>query len=507
MNFTALANAFVALFIPENFIALMVGTVGGMFIGAMPGFSAVMGVSLLLPITFTMSPAAGLLMLAALYTSATYGGSITAILCCTPGTPASAATALDGYPLTQQGRGMEAVGMATLASLVGGLVGAIALLTIAPALGEFALKFSAIEYALVALFGLTVIGALAGENMMKGLCSGAIGVLIGTIGMDSLTGWPRFTFGSVYLEDGIQTACAMIGIFSLSQVIVIATNIYKGQSKIILGDGSGAKMKGLALPKGKELLETIPHMIRSSIIGTIIGIMPAAGSTTSSWINYSTGKKLAKHPEKFGNGSFEGIACSEAGNNAACGGALVPLITLGVPGSGVTAILLGGMTIHGLVPGAEMFTTHVNTTYIIMLGYLVSNILFAVIGLLIAKYVAKVALVPMGYLGPIIIAVGTLGVYAIHTSYAEVLMMLAFGFISYIMKKCGFAPSPMILGIVLSRIAEDNLRRAMILSRGDMVGYILGRPISVFMVILCVVSMFSPVLMKYIDKKSRVVAK
>ena len=504
---SALTNALATLFTPNCLIALMVGTVGGMFIGAMPGFSAVMGVSLLLPVTFSMDPAAGLVMLVALYTLAIYGGSITAILCCTPGTPASAATSLDGYPLTQQGRGMEAVGVATLASMIGGLVGAIALLTIAPALGQFALKFSAIEYALVALFGLTVIGSLAGENMLKGLCSGVIGVLIGTMGLDSLTGLPRFTFGNIYLEDGLQTAAAMIGLFSLAQVLNIAVNIYAGQTKIVLGDGSGAKMKGLALPKGREFAEIIPHMIRASVIGTIIGIMPAAGSGVSSWVNYSTAKKFAKHPEKFGKGSFEGIAASEAGNNAACGGALVPLITLGVPGSGVTAILLGGMTIHGLVPGAEMFTTHLNTTYTIMLGYLIANILFAVIGMLIAPYVARVALVPMGYLGPIIIAVGTLGVYAIHSSYAEVLMMLAFGFVGFIMKKCGFAPSPMILGIVLSRIAEDNLRRAMILSRGDMLGYILGRPISIVLIVLCVVSLFSPVLMRYVNKKSRTAAK
>lgn len=498
-----LMSAISTVLSPSVILALMIGTVGGMFIGAMPGFSAVMGVSLLLPITFSMSPAAGLVMLVALYTSAIYGGSLTAILCSTPGTPASAATAIDGYPLTQQGRGMEAVGVATLASVFGGLVGAVALLTIAPQLGRLALKFSAIEYALVALFGLTVIGALAGENMMKGLCSGVIGILIGTIGADSLTGFPRFTFGSIYLEDGLQTAAAMIGLFSVAQVLNIAVNIYQGQTKIILGDGTGAKLKGIALPKGKELRELWPHMIRSSIIGTIVGIMPAAGSGVSSWINYSMGKKFAKHPELFGKGSFEGIACSEAGNNSACGGALVPLITLGVPGSGVTAILLGGMTIHGLVPGAEMFTTYADTTYTIMLGYLIANILFGVIGLLIAKHVAKVALVPMGYLGPIIIAIGTLGVYAIHSNFAEVVMMWAFGLVGYVMKKAGFAPSPMILGIVLSRIAEDNLRRAIVLSRGNMLTYILGRPISIVFIALCVISLFSPIFMKWVNKKSR----
>lgn len=500
MNFAALGSAFFSLLQPTILVALFVGTVGGMVLGAMPGFSATMGVALLLPITFTMEPAAGLVMLVALYTSATYGGSITAILCSTPGTPASAATALDGYPLTQQGRGMEAVGVATLASLVGGIIGALALLTIAPALGQFALKFSSLEYALVALFGLTTIGSLAGENMVKGLCSAAIGVLIGCIGMDTITGASRWTFGQLVLEDGLQTVPIMIGVFSVAQVLEIAVNIYKGQSKTVVGDVSS--QKGLALPRGKEFKEIWPHMLRSSVVGTIIGIMPAAGSSVSSWVNYSMGKKLAKHPEKFGEGSFEGIACSEAGNNAACGGALVPLITLGIPGSGVTAILLGGMMIHGLVPGAEMFSTNIHTTYIVMLGYLVANILFAVLGLLSAKYVAKVALVPLGYLGPIITAVATLGVYAIHSNFTEVIQMLIFGIIGYFMKKSGFAPSPMVLGLVLSRLAENNLRRAMILSRGNMIAYIWSRPISVVIVILCFVSLFSPIVMKWINKKT-----
>ncbi len=473
-----------------------------MFIGAMPGFSAVMGVSLLLPVTFSMSPAAGLVMLVSLYTSAIYGGSITAILCSTPGTPSSAATALDGYPLTQQGRGMEAVGVSTLASVFGGVIGALALLTISPALGKLALKFSAMEYACVALFGMTVIGALAGENMMKGLCSGVLGILIGTIGLDSLNGIPRLTFGSIYLEDGIQSTATMIGLFSVAQVITIAIAIFKGQNKIVLNEDVEEK-KGLALPKGKEFTEIIPHMIRSSIIGTLIGIMPAAGSGVSSWVNYSVSKKFAKHPELYGKGSFEGMASSESGNNAACGGALVPLITLGIPGSGVTAILLGGMTIHGLVPGAQMFTTHAVTTYTIIWGYLIANILFGIIGLFVARYVAKVALVPMGYLGPIIIAIGTLGVFAIHSSMAEVVMMLCFGVLGYLMKQAGFAPSPMVLGVVLSRIAEDNLRRAIMLSRGDLLKYVMGRPFSVLFLVLCFLSLFSPMLMKWINKKSR----
>lgn len=488
-------------------LALVAGTVGGMVIGALPGFSAAMGVSLLIPITYGMNPVAALTMLVAMYTSAIYGGSITAILCHTPGTPASAATAIDGYQLTKKGRGMEAMGVATFGSALGGTVSAIAMLLIAPALGAFSLKFSVLEYFLLAVFGLTVIASLAGDSVIKGLFSGVMGLALGCVGLDAITGVPRMTLGVIQLEDGINFVPALIGLFSISQVMSLAWDVYHGKKGSVIEDQENLK-KSRRLPPWKEMKTLFPTMGRCSIVGTIVGIVPAAGAGVSSWICYSLGKRFSKHPEEFGHGALEGVASCEAGNNAATGGALIPLITLGLPGSSVAAILLGGMMIHGLTPGASMFTEHAPTTYAIMIGFLIANILMGVIGMFAAKYIARVSTVPMGLLGPVIVALATAGTFAIRNNMFDVYVMLVFGLIGFVLKKCGFAAPPMILGMVLSEICENNWRRAVILAnaKGGMLQYFMGRPIAIVLAILIVISLFSPILMNYVNKKSRAIA-
>ncbi|GAA6395063.1 Tripartite tricarboxylate transporter TctA family [uncultured Flavonifractor sp.] len=488
-------------------LALVAGTVGGMVIGALPGFSAAMGVSLLIPITYGMNPVAALTMLVAMYTSAIYGGSITAILCHTPGTPASAATAIDGYQLTKKGRGMEAMGVATFGSALGGTVSAIAMLLIAPALGAFSLKFSVLEYFLLAVFGLTVIASLAGDSVIKGLFSGVMGLALGCVGLDAITGVPRMTLGVIQLEDGINFVPALIGLFSISQVMSLAWDVYHGKKGSVIEDQENLK-KSRRLPPWKEMKTLFPTMGRCSIVGTIVGIVPAAGAGVSSWICYSLGKRFSKHPEEFGHGALEGVASCETGNNAATGGALIPLITLGLPGSSVAAILLGGMMIHGLTPGASMFTEHAPTTYAIMIGFLIANILMGVIGMFAAKYIARVSTVPMGLLGPVIVALATAGTFAIRNNMFDVYVMLAFGLIGFVLKKCGFAAPPMILGMVLSEICENNWRRAVILAnaKGGMLQYFMGRPIAIVLAILIVISLFSPILMNYVNKKSRAIA-
>ena len=488
----------------ESIIALIAGTVGGMVIGALPGFSAAMGVSLLIPITYGMGPVAALSMLVAMYTSAIYGGSITAILCHTPGTPASAATAIDGFQLTKQGRGMEAMGVATLGSAVGGTVSAIAMLLIAPALGAFSLKFSVLEYFLLSVFGLTVIASLAGDSVIMGLFSGILGLALGCVGLDAISGFPRMTLGVIQLEDGINFVPALIGLFSISQVMSLAWDVYHGKKGSVIEDEENLR-KSRALPPFKETKTLFPTMARCSIVGTIVGIVPAAGAGVSSWICYSMGKKFSKHPEKFGHGALEGVASCETGNNAATGGALIPLITLGLPGSSVAAILLGGMMIHGLTPGAAMFTKHANTTYAIMIGFLIANILMGIVGLFAARYIAHVSAVPMGYLGPVITALCFLGTFAIRNNLFDVGVMVVFGLLGFLLKRCGFAAPPMILGMVLSDICENNWRRAVILAnaKGGMLSYFLSRPISIVLALLIVVSLFSPMMMSYVDKKSK----
>ena len=504
VNFGNILAGLQTLLSLESIIALIAGTVGGMVIGALPGFSAAMGVSLLIPITYGMGPVAALSMLVAMYTSAIYGGSITAILCHTPGTPASAATAIDGFQLTKQGRGMEAMGVATLGSAVGGTVSAIAMLLIAPALGAFSLKFSVLEYFFLSVFGLTVIASLAGDSVIKGLFSGILGLALGCVGLDAISGFPRMTMGVIQLEDGINFVPALIGLFSISQVMSLAWDVYHGKKGSVIEDEENLR-KSRALPPFRETKTLFPTMARCSIVGTIVGIVPAAGAGVSSWICYSMGKKFSKHPEKFGHGALEGVASCETGNNAATGGALIPLITLGLPGSSVAAILLGGMMIHGLTPGAAMFTKHANTTYAIMIGFLIANILMGIVGLFAARYIAHVSAVPMGYLGPVITALCFLGTFAIRNNLFDVGVMVVFGLLGFLLKRCGFAAPPMILGMVLSDICENNWRRAVILAnaKGGMLSYFLSRPISIVLALLIVVSLFSPMMMSYVDKKSK----
>ena len=499
MDWNAVLSGLSMLWSWDCFICLLIGVIGGMIVGILPGFGAMMAISILLPITYGMNSSAALVMLTAIYASAIYGGSITATLCHTPGTNASAATAIDGFELTRQGRGMEAVGVCTLASGIGGIAGALALLFIAPPLGKFSLKFSCLEYFLLAVFGLTVISAVVGKNVWKGLTSAALGVLFGTVGIDAITMYPRYTFHILRLEDGFNFIPALIGLFTISQLMIMATEVKRGQRAIVIDESNLGNRR---LPPWKELKSCFPTIIRSSIIGVIIGIVPAAGAGISSWVNYSLGQRFSKHPEKFGHGSFEGVASAETGNNAACGGALIPMITLGLPGSGVAAILLGGMMLHGLTPGPKMFNQYAPTTYSIIIGYLFTNVLMLVIGMFIAKYVARVAQAPMAVLAPVVGCLCLVGTFAINNSMFDVVLCLIFGLLGYAMKKHDFATAPMVLGMILSDICEDNWRRAVILSRGDMMGYFLRRPIAIILALCIITSLLLPFISNII-KKSR----
>ena len=363
-----------------------------------------------------------------------------------------------------------------------------------------------LEYFLLAIFGLTVIASLAGDSVIKGLFSGLLGLVLGCVGLDAITGIPRMTLGMIQLEDGINFVPALIGLFSVSQVMTLAYDVHHGKQGSVIENEDNLK-HGRPLPPFKELKTLFPTMARCSVVGTVVGIVPAAGAGVSSWICYSMGKRFSKHPEKFGHGAMEGVASCETGNNAATGGALIPLITLGLPGSSVAAILLGGMMIHGLTPGAEMFTKHGGTTYAIMIGFLLANILMGLIGLFAARYIAHVSALPMGILGPVITALCCMGTFAIRNNLFDVGVMLVFGLIGFVLKQCGFAAPPMILGMVLSEICENNWRRTLILAnaKGGLLPYFLGRPIAIVLALLIVVALFSPVFMNIVNKKAHAI--
>jgi len=481
---------FNAIFSVDVFIALMIGVCGGMFIGAMPGLNATMGVTLLIPLTFGMNPVAALIMLTSVYTSAVYGGSITAILIHTPGTPSSAATADDGFALARQGLGTQAVGMSTVCSMVGGAVSGVALLTLSPLLAQFALKCNALEYFLMGVFGILIMGGLSQGAELKGILSGVLGLFIGVIGLDPVYGVPRYTMGNIYMEGGIPLAPALIGIYAISQVLVSVEEMASGK-KMIFDDPRKA-LDGSLVPKWSVLKGMTGLILKSSLIGTIVGIIPAAGGNVGSWMAYRMAKNSSKHPELFGKGSMEGVAASEAANNAVTGGALIPLLTLGIPGSAVAAILLGGLMIHGLQPGYDLFSKFAHITYPVIWGFILANILMGIIGLCIAKQIAKVCVVPMAILCPIIIALATIGSFATNSSYFDVIVMACGGALGFVMRKTGFPVAPLSLGLCLSSLVEANWQRALVLSRGNMLRYFLRRPISIGLAVLVVATLVSP---------------
>ena len=478
----------------ESLMALVLGVVGGMIIGALPGLNATMAISLLIPITYSMAPHAAFIMMMAVYTSAFYGGSLTAILIHTPGTPSSAATAGDGYALTKKGRGLEAMGMSTVASMFGGAVSGVALLTLAPLLGKISLMFSAPEYFLIVILGLSIIGGLGGGSMIKGFLMGCFGLFLGTIGTDGLTGQLRFTFGIDGLYAGISTVPALIGLFSISQALVLSEKYldFKNGVHRTLDDNS---MKGKFLPSFKEMLRLGPNFIRSAIIGVVVGILPGAGGDIGAWFAYSQAEKASKHPEEFGDGSLEAICASETANNAVTGGSIIPLITLGIPGSTVAAVLLGALILHGLTPGQSMFTKNITTTYTIIIGFILANIMMGLIGIVICRQVVKITKVSDAILIPVIVVLSTIGSYSINNRFSDVYLMLIFGLIGYLCRKLDLPTAPIILGMLLEATGESGFKNAILMSKGQpVILYYLQRPASLVLLVLIFLTVVVPII-------------
>lgn len=491
----------------ECLLALIAGVVGGMIIGALPGLNATMAISLLIPITYTMSPYAAFVMMMAVYTSAFYGGSLTAILLHTPGTPSSAATAGDGYALTQQGRGLEAMGMSTVASMIGGTISGIALLTLAPLLGKVSLMFSAPEYFLIVILGLSIIGGLGGGSAIKGFLMGCFGLFLGTIGTDAITGQLRFTFGINGLYSGISPVPALIGLFSISQALVLCEQ-HGDFKKGVRSTVDEKSLHGKFLPTRKEIIQYLPNFIRSAIIGVAVGILPGAGGDIGAWFAYGQAKKASKHPEKFGEGSIEAICASETANNAVTGGSVIPLITLGIPGSTVAAVLLGALILHGLTPGQSMFTKNISTTYTIFIGFILANILMGLIGMCVCRQVVKITKVSNAVLIPVIVVLSTIGSYSINNRISDVYMMLIFGIIGYLCRKLDLPAAPVILGMLLEATGESGFKNAILMSKGEPVLiYYLHRPASVVLLLLIFITVVLPAVRSLVGMLKRKNAK
>lgn len=481
---TALSNVFV----PANLIGLIFGTGVAIIIGALPGLSVNMGIALLFPLTFAFQGVGGILMLLGVYCGAIYGGSISAILLRTPGTPASVATTLDGYPMaTKLGQPGRALGLSTFASTFGGIFSAICLIVFSPLLAKAALQFSKPEYFALAMFGISIITSVSSGSMIKGLMGGFVGLFVATIGIDALSGNIRFTFGTIYMMGGISFVPILIGLFAFSQVLQSVEDAYKEPYK-----KHDVKIQKV-FPSMADLKRVFATLLRSSIIGTFIGCVPGTGGDIASFVSYDQAKRWSRYKDNFGNGEPEGIVAPEAGNNAVSGGAMIPMLTLGIPGDGATAIMLGALMVQGMQPGPLLFREQASSVYTIFIGLLLANIVMGTFGFSLIRLFVKVINIPKEILLPIIFVLTFVGAYAYNNSMTDVFVMVGCGILGYFLNKTQFSMSAIVIGIILGAMAESNFRGALMMSDGDMSVFI-TRPICAIFLLLAIVSLLSPIL-------------
>lgn len=466
----------------QNFLIIPLGLAIGIVVGAIPGLTSDLGIILCIPLTYGMDPTMAILMLLAIYCGGTYGGSITAILINTPGTSANAATLFDGYPMTVRGKAFKALQMALYASTIGGLISAFALLFLAPLIAKVTLLFGPAEYFALAVFGLSVIAGVSNNSIFKGLIGACIGLFMASIGIDSISGTSRFIFGQQRMMAGIDLIIALIGLFAISEVLMKSQYDPKSDHKTISAS---------AITKDKitkdEYRRCRKPIALGSLIGVIIGATPGTGGGLAAFIAYNQTKQMSKHPETFGHGEIEGVAASESANNGACGATMIPMLTLGVPGDGATAILMGAFMLHGMVPGPTLFSESGNILYAIMLGLIVVNIFMYIIGNVFTRFYAHITRIPYEILAPIVLTFCIAGAYSTNNRVYDIYIILVFGIVSYFLRRMDFQLVPILLGIVLGPLAEKNFRRAMVISGGSFKIFF-TRPISCAFIAVAVAS-------------------
>lgn len=469
-----------------NFLILVfLGSLTGLFVGAMPGLSVTMATALLVSLTFTWTANSAMALIMGVYTVGVYSGAVTAILINIPGAPSSVATTLDGYPLAKKGFALKALKIAAYYSFLGTFIGLLILALSAKTVSKLALNFSPIDYFLLALFGLTTVGSLTSRNFVKGMISAFMGVFLSTVGMDPILGISRFTYGSINLQRGIPIIPALIGLFGFSEILYQISVKKTGRDIIEV-----SKEK---LPF-KEILSYFNLGVISSLIGAFIGVLPGAGGPVASLISYDRAKRSTKNPQTpFGQGAVEGIVASEAANNACIGGALVPMLTLAIPGDAVTAVILSAFYVHGLRPGPLLFTETPQMFYVILAGGFLGSLMILLLGLTVAPLLSKIITIKEKHLFPIVAILCIVGSFAASTHIFDIFLMLIFGVLGLLMRKRGFAVAPLVLGLVLGGIMDSNFRRAMSLisSSENVIRDLFGRPITVVLVGLIIVSLGS----------------
>ena len=475
---------------PKCLLLMLIAVACGIVIGALPGLTATMGVALMTPFTYGMDMEYGLPMLLAIYCSAVYGGSISAILLNTPGTPAAAATVLDGYPMAKSGQAGRALSMSVLASTVGGLIGVAAMILFAPAMSKIALHFTSAEFAMIAVFGLSIIVSISGESLLKGFIVAGLGLLLCCIGLDPMDGYPRFTFGSLNLYSGFELVPVLIGLFAVSECLLSIENKEKAQ-KI------NSKLERLLSPLS-DIKRCMGHIVKSGIIGTFIGCIPGAGSDIACFVAYGEAKRSAKNSDEFGKGAIEGVAAPESANNAVGGGAMIPMLSLGVPGDPVTAVLIGALMIQGLTPGPLLYRDHQDVVYLIFAAMVIANIFMFIVATAGLPAFVKVISIDNNILVPIIFVLCMVGSFSLRNNIFDVWTALGFGVVGYLLQKVKLPVSPILLALILGPMAETNLRRMLVANDGSYLP--LTSPICL---VLLALSVFMVVSTLYKQSKSR----
>lgn len=495
--FDLMISGFYEFFNLESFLYMNLGLFLGIVFGSIPGLTVMLCLVLFLPITYSLNAIHSFMFLLGIYCAGSYGGSISAILIKTPGTPHAAATMMDGHPLALRGQAQKALNVALYASFAGGIISALVLLFLAPEVAKIAMKMGSPEYFLICAFGLTIIAGVSGDSLLKGIISGCLGLFLSFIGIDLMSGdTMRFTFDNLNLYSGFDLVVVLIGLFALIEIIHKGQAVKKSEnnansSTISLDKGTLSKSEWWRLPKPISI---------GSLSGILIGIIPGTGASIASFLSYDFSRKASKKPEEFGNGSVEGIAAAESANNAITGTALIPLLTLGIPGDAAVALMLGALMVNGLTPGPNLFTTHGTAVYAIMIGLIFVNIFMLIQGKYLLKLFVKVVKIPQVVLIPIIAIFCFAGAYSLKENMFDVGAAISFAAIAYVMDKFGFSAVPTLLGLVLGALTEKNLRRSLMISDGDWSIFI-ERPISLALCVLILGVIISIIYTNY--KKSK----
>ncbi len=476
---------------PLNILLVVVGTLFGMVCGALPGVSSSMAIILLLPFTYSMEPVTAIVTLVAVYIGGAAGGSISAILLKIPGTPEAVATTFDGHPMAQKGQAGKALGIAISASSFGGIFSAFCMVVAAPLLASLALKFQSAEYLMLALLGLSCITSIGGKDQLKALIAAVLGLLFSTIGIDPINGANRFVFDQPFLMNGISYIPVMIGVFAVAEVYKTAAEEFGKRKES--GDLTATGKVKMEAVKFVEMLRMWKTLVKSSVIGTVIGIIPAAGGSIAALVSYGEAVRSSKQPDNFGKGEPEGLAAPESANNAAVGGSMVPTMVLGIPGSPTAAVIMAAFMIHGLRPGPLILKDQPILLYAVFIGLILASFLLFVGGRFITKEFARVLKLPYPLLGTLIIALGVVGAYSLQNSFYDVLIMFAFSIVGFLFNHFKYSSSAFILGLILGGMAENSLRKQLVIGDGSWAGFV-TRPLSLVILILAVLGFLYPLL-------------